>query len=111
YIPGYEPITIGTMEPGQVQTVELYDGSHVVLKKLDPAKHDPTNKAAALMLLEDARQLDQFITGLIYVDEHRPTLAETSHLVSEPLVHLPAERIRPPREALDKMMARLVCCD
>jgi 2-oxoglutarate ferredoxin oxidoreductase subunit beta len=111
FIPEYEPITIGTMEPGQVQTVQLYDGAHVVLKKLDPAKHDPTNKVAAFTLLEEARQQDQFITGLIYVDEHRPTLAETSHLVNEPLVRLPAERIRPPREALDKMMSRLVCCE
>ncbi len=99
------------MEPGQVQAVEMHDGSHVVLKKLDPSQHDPTNRLAAIQLLEEARLNNHFITGLIYVDEHRQTLPEISHLVKTPLAHLSDEELRPPREALDRMMSRLVCCD
>ncbi len=98
-------------EPGKVQTVDLHDGSRVSLKKLDPGEHDPTDRMAALRLIEEARQNEQFITGLIYVDENRQTLAETSHMIDEPLVHLSNEVIRPPREALDSIMNQLICCD
>ncbi|NLX09099.1 MAG: 2-oxoacid:ferredoxin oxidoreductase subunit beta [Chloroflexi bacterium] len=110
YIPEYEPIEQIEQEPGTVQTVALHDGSHLMLKRLDPTLHDPTDKLAAFRLLEEARQEQQFITGLIYVDEHRQTLAEISHLVETPLVALSAEQLRPPREALDRMMQHLVCC-
>ncbi|NDJ76906.1 MAG: 2-oxoacid:ferredoxin oxidoreductase subunit beta [Chloroflexi bacterium] len=111
YIPEYDPILIEEQEPGQVQTVELHDGSHLMLRKLDPEKHDPTDKLAAFRRLEEARLDGQFITGLIYVDEERPTLAETSHLIETPLVHLAEDKLRPPREALEKINNRLACCD
>ena len=111
FIPHYEEIVIPEYEPGKVQTVDLHDGSRVSLKKLDPGEHDPTDRMAALHLIEEARQKEQFITGLIYVDENRQTLAETSHMVDEPLVHLSDKMIRPPREALDSIMNQLICCD
>ncbi len=110
YIPQYDTIEFEEIEPGTVQTVEMHNGSHVVLKKLDPEKHDPTDKLAAVSLLEESRVQHEFITGLIYVDQNRPTLAETSHIVDTPLVQLPDERLRPPREALDKIMEQLTCC-
>ena len=111
FIPHYEEIVIEEYKPGGVQHVELHDGSHVALKKLDPSEHDPTDRMAALKLLEEARQKEQFITGLIYVDEGRATLGETSHIIDEPLVSLQEDRIRPSREVLENAMAKLVCCD
>jgi 2-oxoglutarate ferredoxin oxidoreductase subunit beta len=111
FIPEFEPISIDPMEPGEVQTVDMYDGSHVVLKKLDPTKHDPTNRTAAFQLLEEARRDDIFITGLIYLDRDRKSLAEISHLVDEPLAHLPENRLRPTREALESVSNKLICCD
>mgnify|MGYP005835525129 CR=1 FL=1 len=111
YIPEYEEIVLEDQEPGSVQAVEMYDGSHVLLKKLDPLSHDPTDRLAAIRLLEEARRDNLFITGLIYIDRDRKPLVETSHLIDEPLVHLPPERLRPPREALDKVMQKLICCD
>jgi 2-oxoglutarate ferredoxin oxidoreductase subunit beta len=97
-------------EPGEVQAVQMHDGSHLMLKKLDPDQHDPTDKVGAFHLLEEARQAHQFITGLIYVDAKRQTLAEISHLIDTPLALLPEERLRPPREALDSIMEHLTCC-
>jgi len=111
FIPEQDPIIVDMMEPGQVQAVELHDGSHLVLKKLDPDKHDPTDKMAAFRLIEEAREANQFITGLIYVEEDRPTLAETSHMVDTPLVHLTDEQLRPPREKLDRLLDHLTCCN
>jgi len=89
----------------------MHDGAHVMLKKLDPLKHDPTDRLAAIQLLEEARRDNLFITGLIYFDKDRQSLLETSHIIDEPLVHLPDERLRPPREALDAVMSRLTCCE
>jgi 2-oxoglutarate/2-oxoacid ferredoxin oxidoreductase subunit beta len=111
FIPEFEPISIDPMEPGEVQTVDMHDGSHVVLKKLDPTKHDPTNRTAAFQLLEEARREDMFITGLIYLDRDRKSLAEISHLVDEPLAHLTEDRLRPSREALESISNKLVCCE
>jgi 2-oxoglutarate/2-oxoacid ferredoxin oxidoreductase subunit beta len=111
FIPEFEEIEIADQEPGEVQSVEMHDGSHLLLKKLDPTQHDPTDRGAAFRLLEDARRDNLFITGLIYIDRDRKSLAELSRLVPEPLVHLPEERTRPPREQLDRVMSRLICCD
>ncbi|GAB4409815.1 MAG: 2-oxoacid:ferredoxin oxidoreductase subunit beta [Anaerolineae bacterium] len=111
YIPEYEEIILDDQEPGSVQAVEMHDGSHILLKKIDPLSHDPTDRLAAIRLLEEARRDNLFITGLIYIDRERKPLAETTHLIDEPLVHLPPERLRPPREALDKVMEKLICCD
>jgi 2-oxoglutarate ferredoxin oxidoreductase subunit beta len=110
YIPEFDPIILEDAKPGQVQTVEMHDGSHLMLKRLDPATHDPTDKLAAFHVLEEARQQQQFITGLIYVDENRRSLAETSHMIGTPLADLSDEQIRPPREALDRLMDHLICC-
>ena len=110
FIPPYEEITVPHYDPGEVQTVELHDGSRLQLKKLDPRRHDPTDRMAAVQLLEEARQEGLFITGLIYIDEQRRSLVELSHLVDEPLATLPPERLRPPAEVLERFMDEITCC-
>ncbi|HEC23555.1 MAG TPA: 2-oxoacid:ferredoxin oxidoreductase subunit beta [Chloroflexi bacterium] len=109
YIPYAEPIMVD-YEPGEVQLVEMFDGSHIQLKKLDPESHDPTDRMAAIQLLEEARANQEFITGLIYVDENRPTFREVSRLIDEPLVSLPEDVLRPSPEALEMVMNRMRCC-
>ena len=93
--------------PGEAKEVTMHDGSKMVLRKLDKSNHDPSDKIGALRLLEDARAKQIFITGLIYVDNSRPSLAELAGLGETPLVHIPAAQLRPPRESLDKIMAGL----
>jgi 2-oxoglutarate ferredoxin oxidoreductase subunit beta len=90
--------------PGEAKEVELHDGSSIVLKKLD-GSHDPTDRVAAIRLLEEAREKQLFITGLIYVNGDRPNLAEHERLGELPLAGLPQEKLRPSRESLDKIMA------
>ena len=103
YVPPQEEIRV-EYAPGEAKEVELHDGSRIVLKKLD-ASHDPTDRLAALQLLETARQQQQFITGLIYVNGERPSLAEHERLGDTPLARLPESKTRPPRESLEKIMA------
>ncbi len=102
YVPHQEEIMV-EYEEGEVKEVTLHDGSHIILKKLD-SKHDPTDRAAAIKLLEEAREKQLFITGLLYVDNGRQNLAEHLRLGDTPLALMPLERLRPPRESLDKIL-------
>jgi 2-oxoglutarate ferredoxin oxidoreductase subunit beta len=106
YVPYADPIMVD-YSAGAVIVVEMHDRSHLWLQKIEPGNHDPTSKMGALRLLEESREKDLFPTGLIFVDEDRPTLNEVSHLIDEPLVSLPDDRLRPPREALDAVIAKL----
>jgi 2-oxoglutarate ferredoxin oxidoreductase subunit beta len=99
-----EEITIEQAE-GETQMVELHDGSKIVLKKLAEGQHDPTDRWAAIRLLEEARAKQQFITGLIYLDPTRSNLAEHEKLGDLPLSALAESKTRPSRESLEKVMA------
>jgi len=107
YIPAYDEITVDYAE-GEAQVVTLHDGSRIVLRKLDPERHDPTDRMAAYQVLEQARANQEFITGLIYIEPDSPSITETNQLVDTPLAHLPEDVTRPPRATLDEMMAKLM---
>ena len=103
YVAPQTEITVD-YEPGEMKEVELHDGSMILLKKLDNS-HDPTDRNAALSLLEEARAKQLFITGLLYIDPNRSNLAETLRLGDTPLARIPTSKLRPSRESLDKIMA------
>ncbi len=105
FVPAFEEIEVD-YEPGTVQEVRLHDGPTILLKKLDRG-HDPTDKLAALRVLEEARAKQEFITGLIYIQDERkrrPTFVEVNHLGATPLVELPEAKLRPTREAFEAVM-------
>jgi 2-oxoglutarate ferredoxin oxidoreductase subunit beta len=101
FIPRYDEMSVA-LEPGEVRDVRLHDGPVIRLRKLHD-DHDPTDRMAAIMLLERARAEGEFLTGLIYLDESRPTLGDTLGLGATPLADTPPELLRPPREALNKV--------
>jgi 2-oxoglutarate ferredoxin oxidoreductase subunit beta len=103
FVPAYEEVSVD-YEEGTTQEVKLHDGPTILLKKLDRG-HDPTDKMAAIKLLEEARENQKFITGLLYVNEGSPTLTDITRTVDTPLAALPEEKLRPTREAFDKVMA------
>lgn len=102
YVATQEEITVD-YEPGEVKEVTMHDGAKIVLKKLDNS-HDPTGKLAALRLLEEAREKQQFITGLIYVNSQSQNLAEQQRLGETPLSRLPEATLRPSPESLVKII-------
>src|SRR5438477_5258813 len=103
FVPKYEEITVD-YEPGEEVTVKMHDGPSIRLKKLD-REYDPTDKSAAINLLLEAEAKQDFITGLIYFNESRGTIQDVLDLDQTPLVALPADRLRPSREALSKINA------
>ncbi|HZW02358.1 MAG TPA: 2-oxoacid:ferredoxin oxidoreductase subunit beta [Anaerolineaceae bacterium] len=102
YVPSREEITIEEFESGEVRDVEMHDGSHIVLKKLEN-DYDPTNIFEALRRLEEAEQNGWLLTGLLYIAPDAPTLFDRYDLPDEPLNRLSAERIRPPRESIEAL--------
>ncbi|CAA9256588.1 MAG: 2-oxoglutarate/2-oxoacid ferredoxin oxidoreductase, beta subunit [uncultured Chloroflexia bacterium] len=105
FVPRREEISV-EYEPGTIQEVQLHDGPVIQLRKLD-AEHDPTDRAGALRLLETARAQQQFITGLIYINEARAPLPAMQRLPETPLVQLDETVLRPSREALSSVIAEL----
>ena len=106
FIPFREEISVDYAE-GTSTMVKMHDGSYIRLRKLEN-DYDPTDKYAALKLLEQAHEKQEFITGLIYLNEDRPGLPELEKLPDTPLAHLDDARIRPSRESLDKLMHGLM---
>ena len=51
--------------------------------------YDPTNKAAALPMQLEAHGQQEFLTGLIYINESRATLPDLVRLSDTPLADLP----------------------
>jgi 2-oxoglutarate/2-oxoacid ferredoxin oxidoreductase subunit beta len=109
YVEGKPEIVIDTSEvsEGEIYTVQMHDGSHIQLKKA-ARDYDPRNRETAITLLEQSQREQLFITGLLYYEEPRPTLAQEQKLTDTPLAQMDAEQLRPPREALDKLMQSMM---
>ena len=102
-IPEREEILVD-YEPGDVTTVEMHDGSRLVLRKLE-REYNPRDRMAALMLLEQSRVNSELITGLLYLSEEQPILQDTVGLVETPIAALPPEVLRPSPESLERLLA------
>jgi 2-oxoglutarate ferredoxin oxidoreductase subunit beta len=107
WVPPAAEIEIGAYAPGEMQVVEMHDGSHIQLRKLEE-DYDPTEKMGAIHRLMWAQEKQEFITGLIYYDGKRPSLAEASHLIGTPLAHLQGDQIRPSADSLNEIMQSLI---
>jgi 2-oxoglutarate ferredoxin oxidoreductase subunit beta len=91
---------------GESTPVTLHDGSRVVLRKLDP-EYDPTDRGAAYHYIEDKLKQNEYVTGLIHIDEKDATeFHSVNRTAKAPLNSIPFEKLAPGRAALDKLMAR-----
>ena len=106
FVPSYEEITVD-YEAGTDVEVQMHDGSHIILHQLNES-YDPTDRFAALKLLDDAKRQQRLVTGLLYFDENRATLNDILHLPETPLAELPESSLVPSRQNFDKMMAYLM---
>jgi 2-oxoglutarate ferredoxin oxidoreductase subunit beta len=102
YIAGGREITVD-YEPGTVRDVELDDGSHVLLRKLD-VDYDPTDAIAALRTIHETRDRGEFVTGLLFVNTKERDLCEREHLTQKPLAQLDEDTLRIGRDQWDSLM-------
>jgi 2-oxoglutarate ferredoxin oxidoreductase subunit beta len=102
YIPKYEEINVD-YEPGEMTEVRLHDGSALVLRKLDE-EYDPTDRSAAIQLLEEARENQVLATGLIYFNPDQPSLQDAEDMIERPLSGLTASELRPSEDSLQEVL-------
>jgi 2-oxoglutarate ferredoxin oxidoreductase subunit beta len=102
FIRGSEDIVVD-YEPGTAQDIELSDGSHVVLRKVDHG-YDATDATAAMAMLRTARERHELMTGLLYVNPTAADLCEREHLIEEPLRDLNESALRIGRADWDQIM-------
>ncbi len=106
FVPYHEQI-MADYDPGTTQRIDMPDGSHMTLKKLNH-DYDPTDKGQALTLLDKAREERLFLTGLIYNGKKISSpLGDQLNMVDTPLSKLPSEILRPGPEALAEVMESL----
>jgi 2-oxoglutarate ferredoxin oxidoreductase subunit beta len=105
FVPSYEDISVDIPD-GEVREVEMHDGSRLRIRKLE-RDYDPTNRLAALAVLEDAEAKGEVLTGVLYVNTHKPTFLDLLHLSDEPVATLPESKTRPNKEVLDTVMEEL----
>lgn len=101
YVPPAEEIMVD-YEPGEAKEVTMHDGSKVVLKKLE-IDYDPTDRASAMQMLEEANAKQWLMTGLIYINPEQPSLMDIYNLTDTPLNRLPLHRLRPTPETMQKV--------
>jgi len=107
FVPKEAEIEIEAYDPGEMRVVKMHDGSTIQLRKLE-TDYDPTDRLGAMHRLQWAQAQREFITGLVYYDESRPSLAEAGRMVDAPLASLGDEQIRPGPEVLAGLMNGLM---
>ena len=101
YVPPADEIIVD-YGAGEAKEVTMHDGSKVVLKKLEQ-DYDPTDRAEAMRILEEANAKQLLLTGLIYISPNQPDLADIYKLPDTPLNRLTENRLRPPKDSIEKI--------
>jgi 2-oxoglutarate/2-oxoacid ferredoxin oxidoreductase subunit beta len=105
FIPFFDEIHVD-YEPGTTKEVELHDGSRLVLKKV-AADHDPTDRLGSLRIIEESRERNQLLTGLLYINESAEDFATREQLPVRPLRDLREDDLRISREDFTQLMSEL----
>jgi len=106
FVPYYEEVQVD-YEPGTTVDVKLHDGSHLVLKKLHELEHDPSDRGAAMKIIQEGHKTGTLVTGLLYVEPDAEDFATREKLTEKPLRDLREEDLRLSREQFDQVMAEL----
>lgn len=102
YIPHFNPITEVEVPEGHFRDITLHDGSTIRLETISE-EHDPSNAVAALTALHNADENAKHVTGLLYFDNTKASLAEDLGLVEKPLIDVADEELRPSKNILDEI--------
>ena len=107
FVPAWEtPDT--EFKDGEHVEVPMPDGGAIWVKRMDEEMHNPTDRAHALQLLARDRENEhEYLTGLFYYNAEATPLVDEIDLPEEPLYNLPIDRLRPSREAFDRIVSSL----
>jgi 2-oxoglutarate ferredoxin oxidoreductase subunit beta len=105
FVPAFEDIAVD-YDAGTSINVTMHDGSQLRLRKLEE-DYDPTSKLNAIRRMAEAKEKNEVLTGVFYVNPKAPTFLDMIDMTGDPLATLPQERVRPSREALEQIMEEL----
>jgi 2-oxoglutarate ferredoxin oxidoreductase subunit beta len=71
FVPYFEDISVDIPE-GEVRDVQMHDGSHLRIRKLE-RDFDPTDRLKALQALEESEAKGEVLTGVLYLNTNKPT--------------------------------------
>lgn len=89
-------------EPGSYQSLQLADGSTLLLRKLGE-DHDVSDKIGSLVKLEKATRGGEILTGLFYYQSGRPSALDSIKLSQKPLSQLQGADLIPSQKVLDDL--------
>jgi 2-oxoglutarate ferredoxin oxidoreductase subunit beta len=89
-----------------IKHVEMHDGSSIALHKLSP-EWDPENKLSIITALHKAREKNEILTGLLYIDNESVELNELLHTTSTPLNQLTERDLCPGSKVLEDINTSL----
>jgi 2-oxoglutarate ferredoxin oxidoreductase subunit beta len=104
FIQPMEEIKVDYSE-GSTEIVDLPDGSHLKLKKIDPRLHNLKDRYEAMKVLSQSREQGEILTGLFYIDESRESLRDVLCLGSKSLSSLTEHELRPSPKVLTEIMS------
>ena len=103
YVPPSEEI-MAEYDEGSVMPVELHDGGHINLRKIDQS-YDPTDRGAAFARVIESHASNEILTGLLYLDEAQPDMHERKHMEARPLNEIPYTELNPGAQKLKDLQA------
>jgi 2-oxoglutarate ferredoxin oxidoreductase subunit beta len=105
YIEEKDEIT-ADYEPGTSLSVDMHDGSRLILHKLN-GSHDPRDADAAIMTIRKSAARGEVATGLLYINEQQGDLHDVLATDQRPLSEVPMSELCPGSKALEAINARL----
>ena len=105
FVPFFEDITV-EIPDGEVRDVQMHDGSHLRIRKLN-RDFDVTDRFKALQALEESEAKGEVLTGVLYLNTNKPTFLELLNLTEQPVATLPESMVRPTKAVLDSLMEEL----
>ena len=106
YVPARDEITVEDFEEGTSREINLFDGSTIILKKLEK-DYDPTDHWQAMRVLEEAQANHWLVTGLLYINPNQPTIYDIYNLPETALNRMQENQLRPKQETLDVLNAAM----
>jgi 2-oxoglutarate ferredoxin oxidoreductase subunit beta len=102
FVAAFEEIDV-EYEEGTGIDISLHDGSRMHLVKLEE-DFNPTDRIQALKRLAEAREKNEVLTGLFYLNPEAPNFLDMLNLGESPLSALQQEMVRPSKSVLDEIM-------
>ncbi|TDJ35630.1 MAG: 2-oxoacid:ferredoxin oxidoreductase subunit beta [Gammaproteobacteria bacterium] len=101
FVPPAQTITV-EQKSGEVVSVRLHDGSHILLRKV-AEEYDPKDRGDAISYLQHHHEQGEVVTGLLYMDVSAKDMNAVMNLAETPLSQVAWKDLSPGSKILDEI--------